>query len=56
MVDTWIVLDSETNGYTNRRTIRIVKARGMEHSHRTRELVLSSTGLAVRDLPAQAVA
>jgi circadian clock protein KaiC len=50
MVDTWIVLDSEAAKYTFRRTIRVVKARGMAHSHFTRELVMSSTGLAVRDL------
>jgi circadian clock protein KaiC len=50
MVDTWIVLDSESIKRTYRRTVRVVKARGMAHSHFTRELVMSSTGLSVRDL------
>jgi circadian clock protein KaiC len=50
MVDSWINLDSEPVGHAHRRTIRVVKSRGMEHSHETRELVMSSSGLSVRDL------
>jgi circadian clock protein KaiC len=53
MVDTWVVLDSEPASRTYRRTIRVVKARGMAHSHATRELVMSSAGLSVKDLPVE---
>lgn len=50
LVDTWIALDLEEKNHLHRREIHIIKSRGMEHSRQTRELMFSSSGLAVRDL------
>jgi len=47
MVDTWIALDLELIGRGRRRILYVVKSRGMEHSHETRELLMSSQGLSV---------
>lgn len=51
MTDTWISLDLEFMGGGGRREVHIIKSRGMEHSLETRELVMSSEGLTLRDLP-----
>jgi circadian clock protein KaiC len=48
LVDTWIALDMELMGEVRRRSIYVVKSRGMEHSHQTRELVLSPRGPTLR--------
>jgi circadian clock protein KaiC len=50
LVDTWIALDLERTGNTRRRSIYVVKSRGMEHSHETRELVMSSRGLCLNNV------
>ena len=50
LVDTWIALDLKEKNHLRRREIHIIKSRGMEHSRQTRELMFSSSGLAVRDL------
>jgi circadian clock protein KaiC len=52
LVDTWIELELKRIGKTRRRTIHIIKSRGMEHSHEVREYVMSSQGLSVRPLTA----
>ena len=45
LVDTWIsVRDIEANGERNR-TLYIMKSRGMKHSNKVREFVISSKGL-----------
>lgn len=51
LVDTWIALDLEEKNHLRRREIHIIKSRGMAHSRQTRELLFSSSGLSVRDLP-----
>jgi circadian clock protein KaiC len=50
LVDTWMGLDLERIGQTRRRTIYIIKSRGMEHSHETHELIMSPQGLSLRGL------
>ena len=50
LVDTWVVLDLERKGNFRQRAIHVVKSRGMQHSHETRELVMSSTGLCLSNL------
>jgi circadian clock protein KaiC len=50
MVDSWIVLELEPRGNVRRRAIHVAKSRGMEHSHETRELLMSSHGLSIGGL------
>ncbi len=50
LVDTWISLDVDRSANGSRRTLLIVKSRGMEHSSDTRELVMSSQGISLRSL------
>jgi circadian clock protein KaiC len=50
LVDTWMALDLEPVGNTRKRSMHIVKSRGMEHSCETRELIMSSRGLSLRKL------
>jgi circadian clock protein KaiC len=50
LVDTWIAVDLELIGHARRRMLYVVKSRGMEHSHETRELLMSSQGLSLRSL------
>jgi circadian clock protein KaiC len=50
LVDTWMSLDVERTDGLSRRTILIVKSRGMKHSQDTHELLMSSQGFAVRGL------
>ncbi len=55
LVDTWIVLDLERRNHFHYRSLNIVKSRGMEHSRETRELVMSSEGLFLRQLEAEVI-
>jgi circadian clock protein KaiC len=48
LIDTWIALDVERTPLSSRRTLYIVKTRGMEHSQDTRQFLMSSTGLSLR--------
>jgi circadian clock protein KaiC len=48
LVDSWIALDVERTASSSRRTLLIVKSRGMKHSQDTYELVMSSQGIALR--------
>jgi circadian clock protein KaiC len=50
VVDTWLTLEVERMPSYSRRTLHIVKSRGMEHSTDTRELVMSSHGFALHSL------
>lgn len=50
LVDTWIALNLEVVGHARRRQIRIVKSRGMAHSQKICELVMSARGLSLRGL------
>lgn len=56
LMDTWIALDTDASDRGHRRLLRVVKARGIAHARDTRELVLSSEGISIRDLPAAATA
>ncbi|HET9240350.1 MAG TPA: circadian clock protein KaiC [Oligoflexus sp.] len=50
LIDTWIKMQSvESNGERNR-TIQILKSRGMDHSNRIRELLLTSQGIDLVDV------
>jgi circadian clock protein KaiC len=49
MVDTWLKLTQEFTGHGRRRDFYIVKSRGMEHSQETRELIMSSQGMSLRE-------
>jgi len=48
LVDTWIALDVERTSTTSRRTLYIVKSRGMKHAEDTREFLMASNGLYLR--------
>jgi circadian clock protein KaiC len=50
LVDTWIGLDLRLTGNSRDRTIYVIKSRGMDHSHETRELKMSARGLSVHNL------
>jgi len=54
LVDTWIVVDLERRKHFHYRSLSIVKSRGMEHSRETRELVISTEGLFLRQLDSDA--
>jgi circadian clock protein KaiC len=47
IVDTWIALDTTRAGRTHSRSIRVVKSRGMRHSHDSREMIMSDSGITV---------
>jgi len=51
LMDTWIALRTETRGRERHRGLTVIKSRGMAHSNREEEFVLSDTGvnLAARD-------
>lgn len=51
MVDIWLALDLRPTGHTRRRELYVVKARGIDHAYETRELVFSSSGISIRQLP-----
>lgn len=48
LVDTWITVEVEREGDARRRSLSIVKSRGMKHSQEAPEFVMSSNGLAAR--------
>ena len=48
--DAWIKLNRDRRGYEMKRRINILKARGIDHSHRIRELVISDRGLTITDI------
>jgi circadian clock protein KaiC len=50
LVDTWIGLEMQRIDQTRRRTIQIIKSRGMDHSQETHELVMSPQGLSLGNL------
>ena len=50
LVDTWIALDVERTAALSRRTLYIVKSRGMRHAEDTREFHMSSDGLSLRGI------
>jgi circadian clock protein KaiC len=47
LVDTWIALDLEFTGEKRRRSLYVVKSRGMGHSHKTSEMIMSARGLSL---------
>ena len=51
IIDTWLVLRDLHVGAQRTRTLSVVKARGMAHSNRMRELHFTDHGLELRDLP-----
>jgi circadian clock protein KaiC len=48
MVDTWLALQTKLTGPSRRCEINIIKSRGMRHSHDSREMILSASGIALR--------
>jgi circadian clock protein KaiC len=50
LVDTWIALNVERTTLTSRRTLYVVKSRGMMHSQDTREFLMSTHGLSLRSV------
>jgi circadian clock protein KaiC len=50
VIDTWLVLiATETDGERNR-TLSILKSRGMPHSNQTREFLITTNGVELRDV------
>jgi len=47
LVDAWLTLTNDEHTGTRRRTIAVVKARGMRHSNQVHELVMSRKGVEV---------
>lgn len=45
LVDTWIALDHQEVGGQRRRELRVVKSRGMAHSHQVQEYALTDAGV-----------
>jgi circadian clock protein KaiC len=50
IVDTWIIVRDIETDFERNRGIHVLKSRGMDHSRRVRELVLSNRGLEVLDV------
>ena len=48
LVDTWLSLTNDEHTGTRRRTISVVKARGMRHSNLVHELAMSNKGVEVK--------
>lgn len=47
LMDTWILLATEQAGRRRRRSISVLKSRGMAHSDETREFLITGTGLEI---------
>ncbi len=56
LMDTWVALRVDRTLQKRRCMLYIVKSRGMEHSHETREMVFTSTGVEIRPWKKRAVA
>jgi circadian clock protein KaiC len=50
-IDTWLVLKNEATGCELKRTVQVVKSRGMSHSHQIVDFLITGDGL---DLDVQA--
>jgi circadian clock protein KaiC len=50
IADTWIHLSYSANGGERNRTVTIVKSRGTAHSNQTREMIVSSGGIALEEV------
>jgi len=50
MMDTWIGLDQQMTGRARSTYLYVLKSRGMKHSREMRELVMSSTGISLREM------
>jgi circadian clock protein KaiC len=50
LIDTWIKLQSVQNVGERNRTIQILKSRGMDHSNRIRELMITAQGIDLVDV------
>jgi len=53
LVDTWIALEMKPVGHMRRRELYVIKARGMEHSCETHEVVLASSGVTLVRMPVE---
>ncbi|MDD5552951.1 MAG: ATPase domain-containing protein, partial [Candidatus Omnitrophica bacterium] len=53
LCDVWIKLNMVDEGNSKKRRIHILKARGLNHSHETMDLVISSNGLSLRRIQGQ---
>jgi len=50
LMDTWMMLDNHEANGERTRTIQVVKSRGMAHSNRVREFLLSARGVELIDV------
>jgi circadian clock protein KaiC len=50
LMDSWILLRHMEEGGLRRKTLSIIKARGLKHSDEVKELVMSENGIELRDL------
>ena len=51
LCDTWMRLSMESQGYKRMRRITIIKSRGMNHTHETKDLIITNNGLEIKDIP-----
>jgi circadian clock protein KaiC len=50
LMDTWIMLSNQESNGERTRTIQVLKSRGMSHSNKVREFILSDHGIAMIDV------
>jgi circadian clock protein KaiC len=50
LIDTWLLLKAIDSGGERNRVLSILKSRGMAHSNQTREFLITSQGLDLRDV------
>ena len=47
LIDTWIIVKLDEQGWSRNRVLYVLKSRGMAHSHEIREFLLSERGLEI---------
>jgi len=50
LMDTWMMLDNHEANGERTRTIQVVKSRGMAHSNKVREFLMSAQGVELVDV------
>jgi circadian clock protein KaiC len=54
LMDSWIMLHHREVQGSRKKTLAIIKARGLKHSDQVRELIMSEKGIELRELKANA--
>ncbi|MDO8675623.1 MAG: circadian clock protein KaiC [Candidatus Omnitrophota bacterium] len=51
LCDTWMRLSMELLGHERMRRIAIIKSRGMKHTHKTMDFIITNKGLEIKEIP-----